>query len=67
MLILYRQEYRRNFMGENEKSTKLDTLAAEIIEQQREYYRKERRILFTIWLITFAALVVSNGIWMWKA
>ncbi len=54
-------------MGENEKSTKLDTLAAEIIEQQRENYRKERRILFAIWLITFAALVVSNGIWMWKA
>lgn len=53
-------------MGENEKSTKLDTFAAEVIEQQREDYRKERRILFTIWLITFVALVVSNGIWMWK-
>ena len=54
-------------MGENEKSTKLDTLAAEIIEQQREDYRKERRILLTIWLLTFAALVVINLIWLWKA
>ena len=48
------------------KNTNCNTLAADVIEQQKNEYRKERKLWFTAWLVTFVALLVSNGIWMWK-
>ena len=49
-----------------EKNTNFNTLAADVIEQQKNEYRKERKLWFTAWLVTFVALLVSNGIWVWK-
>ena len=49
-----------------EKNTKSNTFAADVIQQQKNENRKERKLWFTAWLVTFVALLVSNGIWVWK-
>jgi paraquat-inducible protein B len=49
-----------------EKNTNSNTFAADVIQQQKNENRKERKLWFTAWLVTFVALLVSNGIWVWK-